>query len=175
AMLRLSGYWYIAAPSCELDRKPIRRVVEGETLVLFRDSRGRPAALLDRCAHRGMALSQGRVAGDCLECPYHGWQYDAAGAVRAVPALCESEPPPQPRTMRAFPVVERDEHLWIWIGHESPSAEPFHFPHCGEANWETFFMHTRFEAPVEACLENFLDVPHTFFVHPGLFRSKDPS
>jgi hypothetical protein len=52
-------------------------------------------------------------------------------------------------------------------------TQPFHFPHCGEAGWETFFMHTRFEADVEACLENFLDVPHTLLVHPGLFRSAE--
>jgi phenylpropionate dioxygenase-like ring-hydroxylating dioxygenase large terminal subunit len=174
-MQKLNGYWYVAAPASELGSKPIRRSVEGETLVLFRDSAGKAKALVDRCAHRGMALSHGKVVGDCIECPYHGWQYNGAGDVCAVPALCVSEPLPQPHTMRAFPVVTSDQHLWVWIGQEPPSSGPFHFPHCGEPGWETFFMHTRFEAPVEACLENFLDVPHTLFVHPGLFRSKDAS
>jgi phenylpropionate dioxygenase-like ring-hydroxylating dioxygenase large terminal subunit len=172
-MLRLTGYWYIAAPSSALRRRPIRRVVENETLVLFRDSAGQAHALIDRCAHRGMALSMGKVRGDCIECPYHGWQYDGEGVLRHVPALCQDEWPPQPRSMRAFPVHESDEHIWIWIGDETPAETPFRFPHCGERGWTTFFMHTQFEAPVEACLENFLDVPHTLFVHPGLFRGKD--
>jgi phenylpropionate dioxygenase-like ring-hydroxylating dioxygenase large terminal subunit len=173
-MLKLGGYWYIAAPSGELGRRPIGRLVEGEPLVLFRDAAGRPHALSDRCAHRGMALSHGRVVGDCIECPYHGWQYDGAGRLRAVPALCDGEPLPQPRTMIAFPVVESDRHLWVWIGQEAPAGVPFHFPHCGEPGWSTFFLHTRFQAPVEACLENFLDVPHTLLVHPGLFRGRQP-
>jgi phenylpropionate dioxygenase-like ring-hydroxylating dioxygenase large terminal subunit len=68
-------------------------------------------------------------------------------------------------------VVEQDGHLWVWLGGEPPAAGPFHFPHHGEEGWSTVFLHTRFRAPVEACLENFLDVPHTIFVHPGLFRS----
>src|SRR5262245_44231240 len=94
-MLKLEDYWYIAAPSSELLRRPIRRLVEGETLVVFRDSHGRPQALTDRCAHRGMALSGGKVVGECIECPYHGWQYDGDGRVRAVPALCADEPLPE--------------------------------------------------------------------------------
>jgi phenylpropionate dioxygenase-like ring-hydroxylating dioxygenase large terminal subunit len=171
-MLVLHGHWYIAAPGRDLGRHPIRRLVEGEPVVLFRDAAGRPQALRDRCAHRGMALSQGRVVGDCVECPYHGWQYDGAGAVRAVPALCASEPLPRPHTMRAYPAAESDGHLWVWLGEGPPPAPPSRFPHGGEPGWSTFFMHTRFEAPVEECLENFLDVPHTLLVHPGLFRGK---
>jgi phenylpropionate dioxygenase-like ring-hydroxylating dioxygenase large terminal subunit len=171
-MLRINGYWYIAAPCAELKRRPIHRSVEGEPLVLFRTASGRPCALLDQCAHRGMALSHGRVVGDHIECPYHGWQYDGSGALRCVPALCEGEALPQAKSMRAFPVEERDQHLWVWMGQTPPRESPFHFPHCGEPGWATFFMHTRFQAPVEACLENFLDVPHTLLVHPGLFRGK---
>jgi phenylpropionate dioxygenase-like ring-hydroxylating dioxygenase large terminal subunit len=171
-MLPLTGYWYIAGPSSDLGRKPIRRLVEKETLVLFRDSAAQAHALVDRCAHRGMALSLGKVRGDCIECPYHGWQYDGQGLLRHVPALCRDEWPAQLKTMRPFPVWESDEHIWVWIGDGVPATAPFHFPHCGEPGWTTFFLHTLFEAPVEACLENFLDVPHTLFVHPGLFRGK---
>lgn len=172
-MLKLNGYWYIAAPSAELRDRPLRRSVEGEILVLFRDGSGKPHALLDRCAHRGMALSHGRIVGDCIQCPYHGWKYDGAGQLREVPALCSGESLPQAKSMRAYPVREQDEHLWVWIGEGEPTREPFHFPHYGEEGWSTFFMHNRFEAPVDVCLENFLDVPHTIFVHPGLFRGAD--
>jgi phenylpropionate dioxygenase-like ring-hydroxylating dioxygenase large terminal subunit len=167
----LKNFWYIAAASHELRRRPIRREVEGDTLVLFRDSGGRPHALTDRCAHRGMALSSGRVVGDCIQCPYHGWQYDGQAVLRNVPALCSGEMPPVVRSVRSYPVVEQQRQLWVWLGEGQPDRGPFGFPRYGEPRWSTFFMHTRFEAPVEACLENFLDVPHTIFVHPGLFRS----
>jgi phenylpropionate dioxygenase-like ring-hydroxylating dioxygenase large terminal subunit len=171
-MLKIKNYWYIAASSRELGAKPIARLVEGEPLVLFRDAAGAPHALFDRCAHRGMALSRGRVVGDYIGCPYHGWQYNGKGVLCNVPALCENEPLPRPKTVFSFPVAQSDGHLWVWLGQDQVAGGPFHFPHCGEPGWTTFFMHTRFEAPVEACLENFLDVPHTLQVHPGLFRGK---
>lgn len=168
-MLRLNNHWYIAAAAKELGRKPIRRLVEGEVVALYRDSQGVAHAVEDRCAHRGMALSEGRVVGDQLECPYHGWCYSGCGALQSLPALCAEEALPKVR-VRSFPVCEQDEHLWVWVGSEEPAERPLHFPHYGESGWSSFFLHTRFEAPVEDCLENFLDVPHTIFVHPGLFR-----
>ena len=170
-MLKLENFWYIAAPSRALESRPIRREVEGEVIVLFRSSSGETHALEDRCRHRGMALSAGRVAGDCIVCPYHGWRYGGCGRLEHVPALCEEERLPR-LAAKSYPVAERDGHLWVWIGAEAPRGEPFHFPGYGEPGWSGFYMHTRFEAPVEACLENFLDVPHTVFVHPGLFRGK---
>ena len=172
-MLKLNDYWYIAAPSSELRKKPIRRELEGETIVLFRDSAGKACALEDRCRHRGMALSEGQVRNGCVECPYHGWRYSATGEVAHVPALLEGETLGGCGKVRSFFTQERDEHIWIWLGKEEPTTEPLGFPHCGDSGWQTFFMHTRFNAPVESCLENFLDVPHTIFVHPGLFRNED--
>ena len=169
---KLENFWYIAAPSAQLNDRPIRRVVEGHMLVLFRDSLGRARALADRCAHRGMALSAGRVVEGCVQCPYHGWRYDGEGRLRRLPALTDGEELPRPK-MRAYPTRENDDHVWVWTGKEPPETEPFHFPHYGDPGWSSFFMHTRFEAPVEACLENFLDVPHTLFVHPGLFRGEE--
>lgn len=170
-MLTLPGHWYVAAPSSELGRSPIRREVEGRTLVLFRDEAGTPHALEDRCLHRGMALSAGKVKKGCLECPYHGWRYDGAGQLVEVPALCEGERLPR-LTAPGSPTRESDDHLWVWIGDSPPDSDPPRFPGCGQDGWSSFFLHTRFEAPVEVCLENFLDVPHTVFVHPGLFRGK---
>ena len=91
-MLKVTGYWYIAAAARELGTSPLRRVAPGETLVLFRDGAGRARALVDRCAHRGMALSHGKVKAGCLQCPYHGWRYDGEGTLTEVPALTAGEP-----------------------------------------------------------------------------------
>jgi nitrite reductase/ring-hydroxylating ferredoxin subunit len=171
-MLVLKGHWYVAAASDDLRRAPLRRAVEGEVLVLFRDSAGRAHALHDRCAHRGMALSRGRVVADCLQCPYHGWKYDGSGRVAEVPALGDGDGLPRSRLLRSYPLAETDGQVWVWIGEGAPGHGPFRFPHYGDPGWASFVMNHRFDAPVEACLENFLDVPHTFFVHPGLFRGR---
>lgn len=169
----LSRYWYIAARSPQLASQPIRRTILGRHLVLFRETSGRPAALVDQCAHRNMALSQGRVVGETLECCYHGWRYDAAGACVHVPSLSATEKPPG-ICVRSFLVVEHDGFVWVYLGDDVPTQQPFRFPHYGEPGWVSFTMQTRFEAGVEACLENFLDCPHTVFVHQGWFRTHKP-
>jgi vanillate O-demethylase monooxygenase subunit len=56
-----------------------------EQLVLVRLS-GVLRLFPDLCLHRGTALSLGAVKNGCLECPYHGWTYDAEGRVVRMPA-----------------------------------------------------------------------------------------
>lgn len=169
----INGYWYIAAAGSELKENPIKVKVEGESLVLWRDMDGKPQAVRDRCAHRGMALSAGKVVDGCIQCPYHGYTYDGEGCLKNIPSLCSGDRLPELKSMKSFAVIEQQEQLWVWIGEKEPTREPFKFPHYGEEGWTTFFMQTRFHAPVDMCLENFLDVPHTVFVHPGLFRNED--
>jgi len=170
--MSLKENWYIAAESRELKRKPLGLELYGEKIVLFRDEKNEPAALEDRCAHRNLELSQGRAIGGCVECQYHGWRYNGAGALTAVPSLGSNACIPNHR-VRAFPTIERDGFIWVFLGKSSPQQRPFQFPHIAEDGWTTFRMKTRFEASVESCLENFLDCPHTVFVHKGWFRSHD--
>ncbi|MEE8408482.1 MAG: Rieske 2Fe-2S domain-containing protein [Myxococcota bacterium] len=80
-------HWYIACRSGELGARPMRRMLFGKPLALFRDAGGRPAALLDRCSHRNVPLSAGRVAGNEVECAYHGWRFGRDGRCCAIPAL----------------------------------------------------------------------------------------
>ncbi|HXH84737.1 MAG TPA: aromatic ring-hydroxylating dioxygenase subunit alpha [Candidatus Tectomicrobia bacterium] len=166
-------HWYIAAASVELGRRPLACVVLGEPLVLFRDADGRPAALLDRCAHRNMALSAGRVAGGCIECPYHGWRYDRAGRCTGIPAADGAGAAPAVPRVRAYQATESDGYVWVFAGEGPAPRAPFRFPHLREPGWTSFRMRTRFTASAVACLENFLDCPHTVFVHRGLFRARD--
>jgi phenylpropionate dioxygenase-like ring-hydroxylating dioxygenase large terminal subunit len=50
-------------------------------------------------------------------------------------------------------------------------AEPFRLPHVGERGWARVRLVHGFRNSVVNCAENFIDVPHTAFVHRGLFRS----
>ena len=47
-------------------------MILGEPVVLFRKEDGTPVALEDRCVHRHLPLSMGRLVGDHLQCHYHG-------------------------------------------------------------------------------------------------------
>lgn len=166
--LRLRDHWFIACRSTDLGGEPLARTILQQPVVLFRDAGGRAAALVDRCAHRNMRLSAGVVRSGDIECPYHGWTYDGTGRCTAVPALAELPSV----AVRSFPTAESDGYVWTWLGEGPPRSAQFRFPHCGEEGWTTFRMTTRFEAGAFACLENFLDVPHTAYVHRGWFRTR---
>ena len=60
------------------------------------------------------------------------------------------------------------------MGRGAPKTEkpPFRFPHFEDRKWSHYFMKTNFENEVTHLAENFVDVPHTVFVHKGWFRNK---
>ncbi len=168
----LKDYWYIAAESRHVKQKPVAAAPFGERMVLFRTGDGEVAALEDRCSHRNMPLSLGKVWSGCVTCPYHGWTFDGAGRCVQIPSLGSRERLPN-HGVRAYPIREHDGYVWVYPGESIPEAAPFQFPHFGEHGWTSFRMRTRFRASVEACLENFLDCPHTVYVHGGWFRNHD--
>ena len=169
-------WWYIACLSRELGRRPLARTVLGTPLAFFRDAAGRPVTLLDRCPHRNVPLSLGRVADGCIECRYHGWRFDGAGTCRAVPGLLD-EPDRAARRVPSFPTAERDGFVWVVPGSGSgaePAGEPFPFPCIDEPGYVTVRRSLRVAASLRAAVENTLDVPHTAFLHRGLFRGGRP-
>jgi phenylpropionate dioxygenase-like ring-hydroxylating dioxygenase large terminal subunit len=169
----LNESWYVAATSSQVTaKKPFASTVMEEPIVLFRDAKGRPAALLDRCLHRNAALSEGDLFDGCIGCPYHGWTYDASGECVTVPSEGPDAPPRVSRRVERFPCVEQDGLVWVWMGDPdlATTKEPYRFAHHGEPGWNTYYMLTPFDGDVTDLVENFMDVPHTAFVHAGWFR-----
>jgi phenylpropionate dioxygenase-like ring-hydroxylating dioxygenase large terminal subunit len=167
----LSKFWYIACRSASLRQRPLAVQLLSRHIVLFRSEDGSPGALEDRCAHRGMPLAGGQVCGNSLQCPYHGWCYDKTGKAVEMPAVPgESDELPDAK-ISAFSCVEQEGYVWVCLAEQPEQALPPVFPCLGEPGWTTFRMFNRFEAPVESCLENFLDCPHATFVHKHWFRT----
>lgn len=168
----LKDYWYIAAETREVKRKPVSVSLYRHPIVLFRSGDGGVSALEDRCSHRNMPLSTGMLSAGCVTCPYHGWTFDGVGRCVQIPSLGSHQKLPS-HGVRAYPVREQDGFVWVYLGESIPESEPFQFPHFAQRGWSTFRMRNRFLGPVEACLENFLDCPHTVYVHGGWFRNHD--
>lgn len=106
--------WYVAALPEELEAGPLGRTVLGTPLALFRQPDGTAAALLDICPHRFAALSHGKLVDGHIHCPYHGLEFDGAG--RCVHNPHGNGARPAALDVRSFPVVERDDLIWIWPG-----------------------------------------------------------
>jgi nitrite reductase/ring-hydroxylating ferredoxin subunit len=141
-------------------------------LVVFRAAGGAPAALLDRCPHRNVPLSLGKVRGDRLQCAYHGWEFDGTGACCAVPGLV-GEVRSRERGVTSFTAREAQGFVWVY-GREgaAPAVEPFVFPHVGERGYTSAIDALEVRGSLHATAENALDVPHTAFLHGGLFRNE---
>jgi phenylpropionate dioxygenase-like ring-hydroxylating dioxygenase large terminal subunit len=163
--------WQIACRSAALKARPLAVTISDTHLVLFRDGTGQAAALQVRCAHRGAPLSRGRVCDGAIECPYHGWRYGGDGRVVRVPSLPARTMPPDRATTHAFRTVEQQGFVWVALGDTALTTLPHRFAHLGEAGFTSFRMRTCFRATVDACLENFLDIPHATFVHRNWFRA----
>lgn len=164
-------YWYIVCESHQLKRKPLSRIVASFPVVVFRTLSGQVVALEDRCAHRHVPLSQGRVNNECIECPYHAWQYGIDGKLKQVPALKDISKITGNFHIKKYHCLEQDGYVWICLAEQPAIAQPLKFPYLEEPGWTTFRMKTRFAGSVETCLENFLDCPHATFVHRFWFRT----
>jgi phenylpropionate dioxygenase-like ring-hydroxylating dioxygenase large terminal subunit len=169
----MGAQWYAASLSKQLRPGQVAEVsLLGTPLCLFRAADGRPGALLDRCPHRNTPLSRGKVVGLNLACSYHGWEFDPEGACRHIPGLC-GEFDPTHRGVTSYPVREQDGFVWVWMAPDQPpDREPFRFPHLDDPRYTHVWEEQVAEGTLYSTLENALDVPHTAFLHKGLFRGR---
>lgn len=156
--------WYIGAASAQLGNTPFAVTIHGEALVLFRDARGAASAVQDRCPHRGVALSLGRIEDGVLACPYHGWRFDGQGKCRLVPSL-RPDQSIKDVSIRTYPVAEQDGYVWIWMSTIAPESGPDVIEDFASYSW----LQGAIDMDCEAILpiENNLDVCHAAFTHPN--------
>lgn len=170
----MENSWYIAAESQHVKAsKPLAVEVLGQSVVLFRNRDGQAVALPDRCPHRNVKLSGGRVCQGQVRCPYHGWEFDASGRCVYIPSLLKGESIPPGAVLSPYHVQEQDGYVWLWCGERSPlpTETPFQLPHYQEPGWHHTRLSTVVHNSVENVIENFIDCPHTGYVHGGLFRT----
>ena len=167
--------WYVACQSKEIGKgKSKKSVIFDVPLVLWRDGDGTVQSLLDRCIHRNAPLSAGKVENDCVVCPYHGWTFDGNGTCTKIPSEGpHSERIPSQKVDR-FQVIEKYELVWVWMGEneKSKAIAPFEMPIMSGKGWKHYYMLTDFDNNVTDLVENFMDVPHTVYVHESWFREK---
>jgi phenylpropionate dioxygenase-like ring-hydroxylating dioxygenase large terminal subunit len=164
-MSGIRNQWYVASASSRLGKKPRATRVLDLDLVLFRDRDGSARALLDRCAHRGVKLSLGRMTEGSLACAYHGWRFDGTGACVHIPSLVRGQRIAAGCTVPAFRTLEQDGYVWIWVGDSEPApAPPLRIPGFDRTRWVQGTIDMKCE-PLKI-IENNFDWCHTFFAHP---------
>lgn len=167
-MTFLKNAWYCAAAATELGDRPIARRILGMPILLARDSSGLARAMGDRCPHRFAPLHQGLRFGDAIECPYHGLRYDLSSGSCVLNPHGDGRIPPQAR-VNTYPIVERDEVIWIWPG-DPALADPSQivdlqlFP-AGKHGRVRGAM--TMQVDYRLVLDNLLDLSHANYIHAG--------
>jgi len=171
SVARMTDYWYVACQSRSLKtRRPLSVTMLGIPLVIFRAGDGSVGALLDRCPHRNVPLSAGAVKGNCLQCPYHGWEFATDGECTSVPGLVDAASH-RGREAMAFPAREQQGFVWVFMNPDvEPTADPHPIPHLDDKRYTHAVREANANGTLHATIENALDVPHTSFLHKGLFR-----
>ncbi|MFD6159845.1 Rieske 2Fe-2S domain-containing protein [Nocardia sp. NPDC060256] len=171
----LKNFWYALEFADQVGRTPKQVTCLGQDFVLYRTTAGAVVCLSDLCVHRGGALSMGTVTGDCIACPYHGWQYDAEGACVRIPANSEDRLIPKKARVDAYPTQERYGMVWAFLG-DLPEPQRPPIPDIPVHN-DPAFRVVQFEMEVEAnyerTFENVVDASHTPFVHGTRFGNPD--
>ncbi len=162
------------AESGELTSEAVvaRRILD-RWLACYRDARGSAVVMEDRCLHRCARLSSGKVRNGRLTCRYHGWVYGAGAEVVSIPAEGgETAAEKRKLAAKTFTVLERDDYVYVCLepGAQSPDA-PFVLPRPATGKWRHVRLQNRFNNSIANCVENYIDVPHTAYVHRGIFRS----
>jgi vanillate O-demethylase monooxygenase subunit len=172
-MAYLRNAWYPAAWAEEVTREPMARTLLDEPVLLYRTEAGAPVALEDRCCHKFLPLSLGRIKGDCVECGYHGMTYDATGACVRIPGQ-----PAIPANARvhSYPVAERLGLVWIWAGEAAAADESklFDLPEYRDPAWGVNKgPYTHVGSHYQNLTDNLLDPAHVSFVHLSTLGSPD--
>jgi phenylpropionate dioxygenase-like ring-hydroxylating dioxygenase large terminal subunit len=117
--------WYPVARSEEVGTTPRSVGAAGQAYVVVRLRPGAEVtALSARCPHRLVPLATATVVDGRLQCPYHGWQFNAEGRCVEIPSLgADGAPPPRADVSSPWAVEERDG--WVWLAPDrTPAARP---------------------------------------------------
>lgn len=169
----LPQFWYIVAESTEItENQVLSRQILDEWLACYRDAQGQAIIAQDRCVHRCARLSCGNVKQGRLTCGYHGWVYGESGYVESIPSEKENKAV-SGRQLRAktYQCIEQDGYVYICLapGNKTPE-KPRSLAYLGINLKGQVRLQNRFQNSLANCVENYIDVPHTAYVHHGIFR-----
>lgn len=156
---------------------PVSIEVAGEKLVAWKSPiTSEWSVMRDACPHRLAPLSQGRVdpTTGCIECPYHGQQFDGTGACTKIPQSNAKSISVKTSAM-VLPVHSTGDLLWAFL--PLPPGQAANYPVLPEIvvpellEAPTFFARD-LPYSFDFLTENFMDPAHIPFAHHSLQGSR---
>jgi phenylpropionate dioxygenase-like ring-hydroxylating dioxygenase large terminal subunit len=171
-MFNWYNQWYPIGIQKFMDKsKPYKSVVLDVPLVTWYDKKsGHWSTVLDRCPHRGAPLSEGRIEGCNIECPYHGYQFNGCGDCRYIPHLLDKNNSSVLSKMNTKALITdvSEDIVWIWMNSSRyPDSDP---PMYIDSDPDGILVEdyvTKLPFDFRYLQENIMDVSHTSFTHHG--------
>jgi len=161
------NFWYPMAMSEELANQPIKVRCIGQDFVVFRTQDGAAKCVSNTCTHRGGSLSGGKIKGDCIQCPYHGWEFDGDGVCHRIPSLGPAANISSRARVDAYPIQEKFGIIFAFLG-DLPEAERppiIPVPEWEREGWRPTIIDYDLATNYERSIENGIDPAHNEFVH----------
>jgi phenylpropionate dioxygenase-like ring-hydroxylating dioxygenase large terminal subunit len=166
----LRHFWHPVAIADELNDRPLAVKLLDEPIVLWRAA-GKPVALHDLCIHRGTPLSLGWVENENIVCRYHGWSYDCAGACTRIPSIPVDRAIPRKARVPRYHCVQRYGLIFVCL--DEPRRPIVDFPEFELPEYRAFFFgRHHWKASAARMIENFMDISHFPWVHPGTLGNR---
>jgi nitrite reductase/ring-hydroxylating ferredoxin subunit len=154
--------WYLFGESRSVARRPVVKNMFGRDIVVFRTESGTLVAMDSRCSHFSANLGNGRVCGETIQCPYHGWRYGTDGSCVEIPSGCAI---PEFARQRTYAVEERHGSIFVFNG----ATAAFPLPWFDDVEPEALSASRSFEFTAECfwpCVTGHaFDLQHFLYVH----------
>ncbi|RJF92291.1 aromatic ring-hydroxylating dioxygenase subunit alpha [Noviherbaspirillum saxi] len=165
--------WYVAAWNYEVTGKALFKCsIINQPIVIYVKDDGQYVAMEDRCCHRALPLSMGRLEGNDLRCMYHGLKFAPTGQCVEMPG--QDRIPPG-ACVRTFPVVEAHSWVWVWMG-DPDKADRELIPECialETPGLQHRSGHIEYDADYQLINDNLLDFSHLGYVHSASFGTSE--
>ena len=164
----LRRYWHPVGCTELVTSKPTRTKVLGEELMLYRGENGKAVLMQLRCAHRSLALDYGRIEGNSIRCPYHGWLYDQTGQCMAQPAEPDGSGFKEKVKLKTYPVQEVSGLIFAYMGPAPAPVLPLYDVLRKEGGAKGVQMRN-VNANWFNAIENIVDISHLAWLHGYTF------
>lgn len=165
---RLKQQWLPLCQFKKISKKPQRFILLNYPLVVYK-SKTQIIVLEDRCPHRGTPLSQGKLHDGLLQCPYHGWRFNAKGDCVAIPGLVKKTNL-RNKCVKSYTTKVEYGLVFVCLKEHTSSLPIYKIPALFKDHFRYHCMEFIIQAEMLNAIENVLDATHTHYVHAGLLR-----
>lgn len=159
--------WFVVALAQEIEPGKVHSLrYFGRDLVAFRGESGRVHVTEAYCPHLGAHLAYGgKIEGDNIRCPFHGWSYDGASG-RCMEVPYADRVPPKAK-LDALPTLEQDGVVYVFYDPER--GEPWPLPPLEHEGWTRgrAIHWPGLRSHPQEISENTVDTAHIGPVHSG--------